>query len=41
MTDQAVVIDSFVFVAIFKNENDADRLIERASAYRPTSRKRI
>lgn len=33
MTDDAVIIDSSVFVAIFKNENEADRLIERASTY--------
>jgi ribonuclease VapC len=34
VTNAAVVIDSSVFVAIFKNENDADHLIERASGYR-------
>jgi ribonuclease VapC len=33
VTNAAVIIDSSVFVAIFKNENDADRLIERASGY--------
>ncbi len=34
MTNAAVVINSSIFVAIFKNENDADHLIERASGYR-------
>jgi ribonuclease VapC len=34
MTDAAVIIDSSVFVAIFKNENDAGHLTERASGYR-------
>jgi ribonuclease VapC len=31
--DAVVVIDSSVFVAIFKNEAEADRLVERASSY--------
>jgi ribonuclease VapC len=33
VTNAAVIIDSSVFVAIFKNESDAARLIERASGY--------
>lgn len=33
MTADAVVVDSSVFVAIFKDEPDAERLIERASSY--------
>jgi ribonuclease VapC len=34
VTEEVVIIDSSVFVAIFKNENEADRLVERASAYK-------
>ena len=33
MTNAAVIIDSSIFVAIFKEESDADRLVERASGY--------
>jgi ribonuclease VapC len=33
VTNAAVIIDSSIFVAIFKEESDADRLVERASGY--------
>jgi ribonuclease VapC len=34
VTEEVVIIDSSVFVAIFKNESEADRLVERAAAYK-------